>query len=97
LTSKLKDGKTETITLEEVVYLLGSFKLISQSEIMDKDAKVKPVNHYSLNFFNHHGKLIAAACRIDGPFGLDRDPDLTEYTDIDNSWMLAFTTTGHAS
>jgi len=49
LTCQLPDGKTEMIILQEVVHLPGSFNLISQSQIMDKDVKVEPVNHYGLN------------------------------------------------
>jgi len=46
LTCQLPDGKKETIILQEVVHLPGSFNVISQSQIMDKDVKVEPVNHY---------------------------------------------------
>jgi hypothetical protein len=102
LTCQLPDGKTETIILQEVVHLPGSFNLISQSQIMDKDVKVEPVNHYGLNLYNRHGKLIATAPQLDGLFVLDRvldrAPGSTEYTDIDNdSCLLALKTTGHAS
>jgi len=48
LICQLPDGKTETILLQEVVHLPGSFNLISQSQIMDKDVKDEPVNHYGL-------------------------------------------------
>jgi len=61
LLCQLPDGETETIILQEVVHLPGSFQLISQTQIMDKDVKVEPVNHYGLNLYNHHGKLIATA------------------------------------
>jgi hypothetical protein len=97
------DGKTETIILQEVVHLPGSFNLISQSQIMDKDVKVKPVNHYSLNLYNRHGKLIATAPQVDGVFvlnwGLKCALELTEYADIDNknSCLLALKTTRHVS
>jgi len=96
------DGKTETIILQEVVDWPGSFNLISQSQIMDKDVKVEPVNHYGLNVYNRHGKLIATAPQVDGLFVLnrvlDRAPGSTEYTDIDNdSCLLALMMTGHAS
>jgi len=101
LTCQLPDGKTETIILQEVVHLPGSFNLISQSQIMDKDVKVEPVNHYGLNLYNRHGKLIATAPQVDGLFVLDRvldrAPESTEYTDIDDSCLLALKTTGHAS
>jgi len=97
----LPDGKTETIILQEVVHLLGLFNLISQSQILEKDVKVKPVNHYGLNLYNRHGKLIATAPQRDGLFVLDRvldrAPESTEYTDIDDSCLLAVKTTGHAS
>jgi hypothetical protein len=33
---------------------------------MDKDVKVEPVNHYGLNLYNRHGKLIATAPQVDG-------------------------------
>jgi hypothetical protein len=60
------------IILQDVVYLLWSFNLISKSPIMDKDIKVEPVNHYGLNLYNRHGKLIATAPQVDGLFILDR-------------------------
>jgi hypothetical protein len=103
LSPQLPDGKTETIILQEVVDLPASFNLISQSPIMDKDVKVKPVNHYGLKRYNRHGRLIATAPQIDGvlvlDLVLDRAPELTEYTDIDNknSCLLALIMTGHAS
>ena len=97
LTCQLPDGKTETIILQEVVHLPESFNLISQSKIMYKDVKVEPVNHYGLNLYNRHGKLIATAPQVDGLCVLDRAPESTEYTDIDDSCMLALKTTGHAS
>jgi hypothetical protein len=52
LICQLADGKTETIILQEAVHLPGSFNLISQSQIMDKDVKVEPVNPYGLNLSN---------------------------------------------
>jgi len=68
---------------------------------MDKDAKVELVKHYGLNLYNRHGKLIATAHQVDGLFVLgwvlDRAPESTEYTDIDDSCLLALKTTGHAS
>jgi len=72
LTCQLPDGKTETIILQEVVHLPGSFNLISQSQIMDKEVKVEPVNHYGPNLYTRHGKLIATAPQVDGLFVLDR-------------------------
>jgi hypothetical protein len=42
LICQLPDGKMETILLQEVVHLPGSFNLITQSQIMDKDVKVEP-------------------------------------------------------
>jgi hypothetical protein len=72
LICQLPDGKTETIIHQKVVHLLGSFNLISQSQIMDKDIKVEPVNHYGRNLYNRHGKLIATAPQVDGQFVLDR-------------------------
>jgi hypothetical protein len=39
---------------------------------MDKDNKVEPVNHYGLNLYNRHGKLIATAPQLDGLFVVDR-------------------------
>jgi hypothetical protein len=47
------------------VHLLGLFNLISQSEIMDKDVTVEPVNHYGVNFYTRHGKIIATAPLVD--------------------------------
>ena len=97
LTCQLADGITEMIILEEVVHLPGSFNLISQSQIMEKDVKVELVNHYGLNLYNRHGKLIATAPQIDGVFFLDCAPESTEYTDIEYSCLLALKTTGHPS
>ena len=65
------DGKMEMIILQEVVYLPGLFNLISQSQNMDKDVKVKLVNHYGLNLHNRHGKLIFTAPQVDELFVLD--------------------------
>jgi hypothetical protein len=69
---------------------------------MDKDVKVEQVNHYGLNLYNRHGKLIATASQVDWLFVLDRvlnrAPGSTEYTDIENdSCLLALKTTRHAS
>jgi len=102
LTCPLPDGKTETIILQDVVHLPGSFNHFARSQIMDKDVKVAPVNHCGLNMYNCQGKLIATAPQLDGLFVLDRildrAPVSTEYTDIDNdSCLLALKTTGHAS
>ena len=101
LICQLPDGKTETFILQEVVHLPGSFNLISQFQIMDKDVKVEPVNHYGLNLYNCHCKLIATAPQVDGLFVLDpvldRAPESTEYSDINDSCLLALETTGHAS
>jgi len=84
----LRDGSTDTIVLQEVVHLSGSFNLISQSQIMEKNVIVKPVNHCGLNLYNSHGKFVATAPQVDGLFGLDRvlscTLESTEYTDIDN-------------
>jgi len=88
---------TETIILQEVVHFPGSFNLISQSQIMDKHVKVEPVNHYGLNLNNRHGKLIPTAHQVYGLFGLDRAPQSTKYTNIDDCCLLALKTTGHAS
>jgi hypothetical protein len=57
------------IILQQVVHLPGSFNLNSQCQIMDKDVKVKPVNHYGLNLHNRHGKLIATAPQVEGDIG----------------------------
>jgi len=97
LICQLPDGKTETIILHEVVHLPGLFYLISQSQIMDKDVKVKPVNHYGLNLYKRHGKLIATAPQVDGLFFLNRAPESTEYTDNNDSCLVALQTAGHAS
>ena len=99
MTCQLPDAKTENIILQEVVHLPGSFNFISKSEIVDKDVKVEPVNHYSLNLYNRHGKLIATAPQVDWLFGLNRvlERESTEYTDINDSCLLALKTTGHAS
>jgi len=71
---QLPDGKAETMILQAVVHLPGLLKLISQSHIMDKDVKVVPVNHYGLNLYNRHGKLIATAPQVDWILVLDRAP-----------------------
>jgi len=68
---------------------------------MDTDVKVELVNPYGLNLYNSHDKLVATAPQGDGLFVLDRvldrAPESTEYTDIDNdSCLLALETTGHA-
>jgi hypothetical protein len=102
LICQLRDGKTETLILQEVVHLPGSFNLISQSQMMDKDFNVEPVNHYGLNLYNRHGKLIVTAPQVDGQCVLDcvldRVLGSTEYTNIDNdSCLLALKTTGHPS
>jgi len=97
LICQLPVGKTESIILQEVVHLLGSFNLISQSQIMEKDVKVEPVNHYGLNLYNRHGKLIATAPQVNGLFVLDRAPESTKYTDNDDSCLVALKTTGHVS
>ena len=101
---QLPDGKMETIIPQDVVHLPGRFNLISQSQIMDKDVKVQPVNHYSLNLINRHGNFIATAHQVDGLFVLDWVLDQVlesaiDYTDIDNnsSCLLALITDGHAS
>jgi hypothetical protein len=90
---QVPDENTETIRLQEVAYLPGSFNLILQSQIMGKDVKVEPVNHYGLNLYSRHGKLIATAPQVYGLFMLnrifDRPPESTEYTDIDDSCLVA--------
>jgi hypothetical protein len=98
-TCQLPDGKTITIILQEVMHLPGSFNLISQSQIMDKDVKVELVNHYCLNVYNRHGKFIPTAPQVDGLFVQDHvlQQESTEYTDIDEGCLLALQTTGHAS
>jgi len=103
LIRQLPDEKTEMIILQEVVHLTGSFNVISQSQIMDTDVKVKPVNHYSLNLYSCHRKVIATAPLVDGFLVLDRVLDRaresTEYIDIDSNinCLPALKTTGHAS
>jgi hypothetical protein len=99
LICQLPDGQMETIILQEVVHLPGLFNLISQSQIMDKDVKVEPVNHYCLNLYNPHGKLIDAAPQVNWLFVLDRvlARESTEYTDADDSCVLEPEMTGHAS
>jgi hypothetical protein len=68
---------------------------------MDKDVKVEPVNHCSLNLYNGRGKLIATAPPVDGVFDLDRvldrSPESTESNNIDDSCLLELKTTGRAS
>jgi hypothetical protein len=59
------------------------------------------VNHYGLNLYSRHGKLIATAPQVYGLFMLDRIFDRplesTEYTDIDDSCLLALQMTGYVS
>jgi hypothetical protein len=66
---------------------------------MDKDVKVEPVNHYSVNVYNRHCMLIATAPQVGGLFVLDgvRDQESTQYTDVDDSCLLSLKTTVHAS
>jgi len=102
LTCQLPDGRTESRIPQEVVHFPGSFNLISQSQTMEKDVKVEPVNHYGVNLYNRHGKSIVTAPQVNGLFVLDRVLDRavgsTEYTDFNNdSCLLAHKTTGHAS
>jgi hypothetical protein len=89
----------DTIILQEVVHLPGSFNFISQSQIIDNEIKVEPVNYNSLNLCNRLGMWSATAPQVDGLCVLDHvlDRELTEYTDIDNSCQVALRTTGHAS
>jgi len=68
---QLLDKTMEMIILYELLYLVGSFNLISQSQVMVKDIKVKSVNYYCLDFYSHYGKLIATAPHINGLFFLD--------------------------
>jgi hypothetical protein len=88
---------TEMIRFREVVHLPMSFNLISLAPIIAKDVKVESVNRYSLILYKCHVKLIATAPWVNGLFVLDRAPELTEYTNIDDSCLLAFKTSGHAS
>jgi len=89
----------ETIILQEVVHLPGSFNPILQSQIMDKDVKVEPVNHYGLNLCNRHGKVISNTPQVDGLFVLHQvlDWESTKYSDIAGSRLLALKETGHES
>jgi len=64
---------------------------------MDKDIKVEAVNHYGVKLYNRHGKMIASAPLVDGQFVLHPAPESTEYTDINDSCLLALAMTGHAS
>jgi hypothetical protein len=100
LICQLADGKIDTFILQDVVHLPGSSNLISQSQIIDKDNKAEQVNRYGLNLYNCHGKLFATTPWVDGLFVqdrvLDRAPQSTEYTDIDDSCLLAHKTTGPA-
>jgi hypothetical protein len=68
-------------------------------QIKDKDVKVNPVNHYSLNLYNGHDKMFATTPQGDAHIFLDRlmDQKSTEYTDIDYSCFLPLMTNGHAS
>jgi len=88
--------------LQEVLHLPGSFYFISHSQIMDKDDKLETLNHYGLNLYNRHAKLIVTAPQVDGRFVPDHVADRavgsTKYTDIDNdSCLLALKTTLYES
>jgi hypothetical protein len=96
LICQLPDAMTETIRLQEVVHSMGWFNPISVSQIMSQDVTVEPANHYGLSLYYLHGKLIATAAQVNGLYILDGAPDSTEYTDIDDSCLLAQTSTGHA-
>lgn len=78
LVSRLPDGRSEKIVLQNVLHQPGSFNLISQSTLMDKDVCIETINHYGLNIYNPHGKLIATAPQIGGLFVLDRDMESEE-------------------
>jgi hypothetical protein len=97
LICQLPDGKMETIILQEVVHLPGSFNLIRQCRIIDKDIKGELVNYADLNLDNRHGKVITTAPQVDGQYVLDRALELTEYSHIDDSRLQAPKTTEHAS
>ena len=75
MTCLLPNAKTETIILQEMVHLPALFNIISQSQIMHKDVKVETVNHYGLNHYNCHGKLITTAPQVNELFLLDRVVD----------------------
>jgi hypothetical protein len=80
----------ETIILQAVVHLPGSFNLILQSQIMDKDVKVDPVNHHGLNLYTFHGKLIPTEPAVNGQFVHDRVLDQSpESTNIPMLSMTA--------
>ena len=64
---------------------------------MDNYVKVEPVNDYGLNLNNRHARLIAFPHQVDQLFPVDRGPESTKYTDINDSFLLALMTTGHAS
>ena len=71
LMARLPDGETAVIILQDAIHLPGTFNLISQSVLMDKDVKVESINHYGLNLYSPNGKLIATAPQIGGLFVLD--------------------------
>jgi hypothetical protein len=68
---------------------------------MDKDISAEPVNHYGHNLYNRHSKVIGTAHQVDGLFVqdrvLNRAPESTKHTDINDSCLLALETTGRAS
>ena len=72
LTARLPNGKMGNIVLQGVIHLPGTFNLISQSVLMDKDVRVESVNHYGLNLYGRDGKLVASAPQIGGLFVLDQ-------------------------
>ena len=87
--------------LQKVVHLLGLFNLISQVQYMEKNGKVELVNYYCVNVYNRHGKSMATTPQVDELFVLDcvldQAQESTEYTDIDDSCLLALKMTGYAS
>jgi hypothetical protein len=64
---------------------------------VDKDIKVESVDPHAHNLSNCHYTLIATTPQVDGVFTPDRAPESTEYTDIDNRWLLPLETTVHTS
>jgi hypothetical protein len=64
---------------------------------MEKDVKVEPVKHYGINLYHCYAKFISTAPQINGLCLLDRAAESTEFTQIDESCLLAVKTTGYVS
>lgn len=87
----------ETIIPEEVVHVLGSFNVISLTQILEKDVKVKLFGHYVLNYNKRHVTLIATAPQVDGLFCLHFMSELIKCTNFNGgSGLVGVNMAGYA-